>query len=260
MDKRIGLIAVFVIVSAVFVAAQEAVFSEINGKVEYQLAGGEWQSAKLGDKVGKGSMVSTGFKSSAVLKVDATSISLKPITRLSLEELLKTQGGTSTQLFLLAGRVKADVPPQPGQTTDFRVNSPTATASVRGTSFEFDGVNLVVDRGVVKLGAPTPRITGGGGGGTGTAPAATPAGTGPSRDVREGEFSYVAADGTVVAPAAVVIAQGLERIDELVEQVQIATLAPATQAPTPAPVPTVPVEPPVAPVAPKPGDLIIILQ
>jgi hypothetical protein len=255
MDKRIGLIAVFVIVSAVFVTAQEAVFSEINGKVEYQLAGGEWQSAKLGDKVGKGSMVSTGFKSSAVLKVDATSISLKPITRLSLEELLKTQGGTSTQLFLLAGRVKADVPPQPGQTTDFRVNSPTATASVRGTSFEFDGVNLVVDRGVVKLGAPTPRIIAGGGG---NAPvnAAPPGGTGPSREVREGEFSYVAADGTVVAPAAVVIAQGLERIDELVEQVQIATLAPITVAP----IPTVPVEPPAAPVTPKPGDLIIILQ
>jgi hypothetical protein len=259
MDKRIGLIAVFVIVSAAFVTAQEAVFSEINGKVEYQLAGGEWQSAKLGDKVGKGAMVSTGFKSSAVLKVDAISISLKPITRLSLEELLKTQGGTQTQLFLLAGRVKADVPPQPGQTTDFRVNSPTATASVRGTSFEFDGMNLVVDRGVVKLGAPTPRITtgGSGGGGTGTSPVTTPTpgGTGPSRDVREGEFSYVAADGTVVAPAAVVIAQGLERIDELVEQVQIATLAPITVT-----APTVPVEPPAAPVAPKPGDLIIILQ
>lgn len=228
MSKRIGLVAVLIVVSAAFLAAQEAVFSEINGKVEFQVAGGDWRPARLGDKVGKGSMVSTGFKSNAVLKFETISIALKPITRLTLEELLKTQGGTQTQLYLLAGRVKADVPPQPGQTADFRVKSPTATASVRGTAFEFDGLNLIVDRGVVQM-----RNERGG----------------QTRDVQQGEFTYVAPDGSVPTPAAVSTDSGLENIDELIDETD------KNNAPPPQPNPT-----PTIPAAALPGELIIVLQ
>lgn len=241
MSKRIGLLVVLFFTVVAFMSAQEAqeaVFSEINGKVEYQLAGGDWRPARLGDKVGKGSMVSTGFKSNAVLKFETISIALKPITRLSLEELLKTQGGTQTQLFLLAGRVKADVPPQPGQTADFRVKSPTATASVRGTAFEFDGLNLIVDRGTVQL-----RNERGG----------------QTRQVRQGEFSYVAPDGSVPSPAAVPTDQGLENVEELVDQTGESNLAPPPVE-TPTPTPTPPDNTPVVPPAALPGELIITLQ
>lgn len=183
--KRIYFALLILAALAFSAIAQEAVFSEVNGKVEFQAPGANWKPAKVGDRVKKGAMISTGFKSSAVLKIGKTSISLKPITRLSLDELIKTEGGTQTQLYLLAGRVHADVPPQAGQTTEFNVTSPTATASVRGTAFLFDGSNLLVDRGTVQLKTPTSQF----------------------RLVSKGEFSYVVKGSASVAPPTAVVVE-----------------------------------------------------
>jgi ferric-dicitrate binding protein FerR (iron transport regulator) len=52
---------------------------------------------------------------------------------------------------LQTGRIRADVNPPLGGKTDFTVMSPMVTASVRGTSFDFDGVNLSVDEGRVHV-------------------------------------------------------------------------------------------------------------
>jgi hypothetical protein len=184
MKSLRSLLLIALALLAVTSQAQEAVFAEVSGKVEYQLPGADWKPAKVGAKVSKGSLVSTGFKSTAVLKIGKISISMKPITRLSLDELVKTSGGTQTELYLLSGRVHADVPPQAGQTSEFNVTSPTATASVRGTAFLFDGTNLLVDRGSVKLMTPTSQ----------------------SRSVGMGEFSYVVkGSGSVAPPIAVVV-------------------------------------------------------
>jgi hypothetical protein len=43
------------------------------------------------------------------------------------------------------------VEPSAGGTLDFSVRSPVATASVRGTAFDFDGTRLVVEEGRVHL-------------------------------------------------------------------------------------------------------------
>lgn len=239
MKKQYALIAFFAFALCGAAAQQQAVFSEVNGKVEYQLEGSAWRPAKVGVAVGKGTIISTGFKSSAVLKLGPTTITLKPLTRLTLEDLIKTQGGTQTQLYLLAGRVKADVPPQAGQTTDFRVKSPTATASVRGTGFEFDGINLIVDRGVVELRSPT----------------------GQSRKIAAGEFSYIVRAGTVALPTAVVLENGLDRVADLVEQSAVESFsvnvgAPATETGTGSPSPEPETPPPAAPT----GTLTITVQ
>jgi len=199
MMKRIALFTGLALLAMIAAVGQDATFGEVNGKVEYQKPGAtDWIPAKAGNQVSRGTVISTGFKSTALLKIGAATITVKPITRLTLEEIIKTEGGTQTKLFLLSGRVKADVPPQPGQTTDFKVTSPTATASVRGTAFEFDGVNLIVDRGSVRLVTPTLQF----------------------RYVSAGEFSTVTTGGVVPPPAAVVVASGLERVDELVHQQQ----------------------------------------
>lgn len=174
-------------------SAEQAVFSEVKGKVEYKAPGGDWKGAKAGDKIEGGYVVSTGFKSSAVLVMGKTTLSLRPVTRLTLEELIRTEAGAKTQLYLLAGRVKADVPPEPGKTTEFKIKSPTATASVRGTGFETDGVNLVVFRGSVDLAA-----AGGG-----------------SRPVAAGEYGFVGEDGDVPPPAALDASGGLARLGDL---------------------------------------------
>ena len=82
--------------------AQEAVFKDVKGKVEYQLPGKDWVPAKNGDSVPAGTMVSTGFKSTANLSVMGSLISLKPLTRLSLDELVKTDTGTTNNSCCMA--------------------------------------------------------------------------------------------------------------------------------------------------------------
>jgi hypothetical protein len=208
MKKSIVLVSLFLLAAAALVAeesvAVKAVFADVSGKVQYQRPGGAWQPAKVGDSIEKGAIVSTGFKSSATLKLDSASIYLKALTRLTLEDIMKTSGGTQTKLYLLAGRVKADVPPEAGKTNDFRVKSPTATASVRGTAFEFDGMNLMVSRGTVQYQTPTSQF----------------------RLVGAQEFSYLSLNGTVVPPTAVALGSDLSKAAQIIDQSKIQGFAP----------------------------------
>ncbi|GAB1432303.1 FecR domain-containing protein [Spirochaetota bacterium] len=208
--KRTILLILIIIIAVAFVSAADvsARVTEIAGKVEYSLPGKDWKPAKVGDVLPKGTLISTGFKSTAILAVGNSTITVKPITRLSLEELIESTAGSQTQLFLLAGRVKADVAPEEGKITEFQVKSPTATASVRGTSFEFDGINLLGLENQIQL------ITR----------------TGMRRTVSAGEFAYVSMNGSITPPVAVSAESGLERINELVDIVEAETRTEAPQA------------------------------
>jgi len=155
-----------------------AVFRDVKGKVEYRTTGGEWLPAETGVSIPPGTTISTGFKSSAALEVLGSVVFVKPLTRIVLEELLRNPGGTTTRLTLLAGKVKAEVKPSSATTTtDFAVKAPTATASVRGTGFEFDGVSLLVNHGEVEFSNPWLA----------------------SRSVHGGEISSVGSGGTSVS-------------------------------------------------------------
>jgi|GEM_PF-1272354 len=186
-----------------------ATFADIAGKVEYQRPGSAWTPAKAGDSIDKGTVVSTGFKSSATLKLGEATLFLKSLTRLSLEDLVRTSGGTQTKLYLLSGRVKADVPREAGKTNDFRVRSPTATASVRGTAFDFDGMNLIVSRGKVQYQTPTSQF----------------------RLVGAQEFAFISANGTVAPPTAVTPDADLSQAAALADQSGIQNFAPPPSAP-----------------------------
>jgi hypothetical protein len=55
----------------------------------------------------------------------------------------------STDLYLQVGKVKTEVKKTGGVQNDFTIRSPVTTASVRGTVFDFDTVNLDVFEGIV---------------------------------------------------------------------------------------------------------------
>jgi hypothetical protein len=132
-------------------AQETAFFREINGTVEIKTPGSaEWVKAAAGDGIEKNTIISTGFKSTAALVVGDSVITVRPVTRLSLEEIIRNQDSEQVNLYLHTGRVRAEVSPPSGRKTDFTVRSPVATASVRGTSFEFDTENLRVDEGRVQ--------------------------------------------------------------------------------------------------------------
>jgi hypothetical protein len=127
-------------------------FIEVRGTVEIQDAGSaEWRAAAAEDFIGKNAVVSTGFKSTALIVLGDSRVTVRPLTRLTLEELVQRDSAEETGLYLRTGRIRAEVRPPAGSRTDFTVRSPVATASVRGTGFEFDATHLYVDNGRVLL-------------------------------------------------------------------------------------------------------------
>jgi hypothetical protein len=150
MKKAVCIAAVFF--AAVFaVSAQRAgVIQEMAGEVELKPAGASaFAPARVGSEVAADTIVSTGFKGTAVIAVGSSTIAVKPLTRLSLSEIQLGSGTENLNLNLQAGRVRVDVKPPEGTKTNFTVQSPSATASVRGTVFEFDTLNLKVFEGTV---------------------------------------------------------------------------------------------------------------
>jgi hypothetical protein len=197
-------------------AALEAVVAETQGKVEVKRGDGDWTPAKVGDVLKDGTVISTGFKSTATLKLGEDTLTVKPVTRLSLEELVKTAGGTRTKLFLTVGRVRAEVNPSKRQNVEFSIKSPTATASVRGTGFETDGVNLVVIHGLVQL----ESISGG------------------VRKVGGGEYSRVDGAAAVIVPVSVDPGKGLDQLESIEDQATVDRTAQGVATVIPVAVPT----------------------
>ena len=141
---------VLLIAGAAFVFAQSGVIRELTGEVELKPAGASaFVPAVAGSPVALDTIVSTGFKSTAIIAVGSSVITVRPLTRLSLAEIQSTSGTENINVNLQAGRVKVDVKPPAGTRTNFTVQSPSATASVRGTGFEFDTFNLKVNEGKV---------------------------------------------------------------------------------------------------------------
>jgi hypothetical protein len=148
MKKTMFGLALLLGTAALF--AQEAVIREVTGTVELKAPGAaDWTPARRGQGITRNTLVSTGFKSGAVIALGNSTLTVQPLTRLSLEELVRAGENEKVEIGLRAGRIRAEVKPPPGGSTGFTVRSPTATASVRGTVFEFNGLRLSVDEGRV---------------------------------------------------------------------------------------------------------------
>jgi hypothetical protein len=132
------------------ISAQSGEIRELTGEVSVKAAGKTaFTAAKAGDKIAQDTIVSTGFKSTAVIAVGSSVITVRPLTRLSLAEIQSSAGTETLNVSLQTGRVRVDVKPPAGTRANTTVQGPSATASVRGTSFEFDTVKLTVNEGTV---------------------------------------------------------------------------------------------------------------
>ena len=124
--------------------------TELAGTVELKPAGeANFIPAKAGDRVVRDTIISTGFKSSALIKAGSALLTVRPLTRLSFSEISSSSGSESLNVSIQTGRVRVDVKPPAGTRTAMTVQSPIATASVRGTSFEFDTQSITVLEGTV---------------------------------------------------------------------------------------------------------------
>jgi hypothetical protein len=153
MKRMIRGLLLFWAASALFAQDADephAIIRDISGTVELKAPhAADWSPASRGQAITRDTLISTGFKSSALIAIGKSTLTVQPLTRLSLEELTLAEGGEKVALNLRTGRVRANVKPPAGGKTDFTVRSPSATASVRGTVFDFNGIDIRVDEGRV---------------------------------------------------------------------------------------------------------------
>jgi hypothetical protein len=182
-------LVVLLLTAAVCVFAQTSspagvgVIRELSGDVQLKFVGSDnFVAARAGSEVAQNTIISTGFKSTAIVAVGGTVITVKPLTRLSLAEIQKTSETETLNVSLQAGRVRVDVNPPAGMRASTTVQSPSATASVRGTSFELDTLNLTVNEGTV----------------------AYSGNIGPTVMVSAGGASFIQIDGSPIDPIAII--------------------------------------------------------
>jgi len=151
--KRSILFLLISVSTFVPLLALDGIVVTVNGKVETQDKTGSWRTLSAGDSLASGSMISTGFKSEATVKLGASILTIKPLTRMTLTQLVEKEDTVDTELYLEVGNVKAEVNSLNNKKNGFTVKSPVATASVRGTVFEI-GENLVIIDGTVVFTSP----------------------------------------------------------------------------------------------------------
>ena len=150
MKKTIVLTMILLGAAVVYGQKPEAVIRELTGTVELKAGGSaEWKAAKAGDTIEEATVISTGFKGTAILAVGSSTFTVRPLTRLSLEALMSRDNTETINVGLRTGRVQVDVKPPAGGRTEFSVQTPVATASVRGTVFDIDPVKVRVSEGSV---------------------------------------------------------------------------------------------------------------
>ena len=129
--------------------AQQAVLRDFAGTVEIKRSSSAvWENARKGQVLENNTMISTGFSSTALIALGNSFLTVRPLTRLTLAEIARMQNEERVEFRLQTGRVRAEVQ-RTEIKTDFTVRSSGATASVRGTVFEFDTYNLRVIEGTV---------------------------------------------------------------------------------------------------------------
>jgi len=146
--------------------------------------------------ISRGTTISTGFNSRALLDLGNSVLRVQPLTRLRLEELIEKEGSVQTDLFLRVGKVNAQVKSAAGLKQDFKLRGPVSTAAVRGTDFEYDGFDVVVFDGDVlyltMLGQGRSYSSGEEGGSDGYK---TPTSGGDSKNSNSGVNPYTAGAG-----------------------------------------------------------------
>ena len=150
--KRIIFTVFFITLVVCGAFCQNGVIRELTGEVELKRVGSSsFVPASAGDAVSSNTVISTGFRSTAIVAIGSSVITVRPLTRLTLAEIQSSENAENVNVNLQSGRVRVEVKPPAGTRTNLSVQSPSATASVRGTTFEMDTRNLKGIEGKILL-------------------------------------------------------------------------------------------------------------
>ena len=122
-----------------FSAPFEATVVSAKGKTEVQRTG-VWTALTIGNSVSRGDVIQTGFKSELIIKMKNSTVTVSPMTRITVEQLAEKKDKDETKLFLDTGSLRSNVKKTEDRRIGFTVRSPVATASVRGTEFSIKNI------------------------------------------------------------------------------------------------------------------------
>lgn len=149
MKRILSVLLLLILVFTAF--AKTAIIKEVKGKVKIKLPGKSWELAEANTEITKGTVISTGFKSQAILDLGDSFITVKALTRMKLEELLEREDTVQTDIYLNFGKVSAEVKSSDEKEHDFKLKSPVSTAAVRGTRLEYNMFSVFVVNGLVEF-------------------------------------------------------------------------------------------------------------
>lgn len=107
----------------------------VNGKAAWKDAG-QWRPLAANQNIAVGTKISTGAGSSVVLNVDDSKVTIRQLSMVRVNANIADAQGTSTNLGLKYGSVNAKVKKIKALRTNFKISTPIATSSVRGTEEE----------------------------------------------------------------------------------------------------------------------------
>jgi hypothetical protein len=150
MFRKTLVLAMAFLLLAASIFAGGAEVLEING-VGYFYADSQWNQIEAGSIIPSGARI---FNSSySVLRLDVAGdiVEVAPLTDFQL--MSARDEGEASVLYVRSGGLRAQVvSARSGEEgIRFQIQSPVATASVRGTVFTFNGSELVVEEGDVQL-------------------------------------------------------------------------------------------------------------
>jgi hypothetical protein len=128
-------VTLVLVVTALFLAG--AAFAEIRvvsvkGTAAYKTAG-QWTPLQAGTVLAVGTKVSTGVRSNVVINVNKHTVTVYPLTIMKISDSVETNTSSSTKIGLRRGAVRTKIARNARIKTVFKVSTPVATSSVRGS-------------------------------------------------------------------------------------------------------------------------------
>ncbi len=153
----------------------QAVIAAIRGEVSFKSSTGAVLEASTGKELLPGSVIETAKGSAVLTLVDGSQVQIKAHSRVTLKDPAEQE---HFSLQLLLGKLAAKIQKKIGATPSFRMGTPTAVITVRGTAFDVavnrkGHTDVYVYQGMVEvfgIGMTAPPVLLGPGFGTGVDP------------------------------------------------------------------------------------------
>lgn len=130
--QHIVLLSLFAMLFFAVSAFAEMRVVSVKGTAAYK-AGGQWVPMQAGTALAVGTKVSTGVNSNVVIRINNHTVTVGPLSIMKISESVEGARSSNTRLSLRRGSVRAKVAKNARIKTVFKVSTPVATSSVRGT-------------------------------------------------------------------------------------------------------------------------------